>query len=51
MEYCVMSTESPDYWVIRVYRGDTLCGKLRLDTNTKDAVVAKFVELGWTERT
>jgi hypothetical protein len=52
MEYEVLASESPEYWLIRVFGGDNeLCGKLRLDTATKDALVAKFVELGWTERT
>lgn len=46
-----MPTENASHWVVRVYLGNNLCGKLRLDTDTKDAVVAKFVELGWTERT
>ena len=51
MEYQIMPTEDPTIWNIRVYGGNNLCGKLRLDTTTKDALVAKFVELGWTERT
>lgn len=38
-------------WTIRVYLGDELCGKLRVSTATKDDLVTKFIELGWTERT
>lgn len=45
-----MQDASTGMWMIRVYRGSQLCGKLRFDTETKDAVVAKLVELGWTER-
>lgn len=51
MEYQTLPTEDPEMWLIRVFGGNELCGKLRLDTTTKDALVAKFVELGWTERT
>lgn len=51
MEYEILTTENPDRWLIRVFGGTELCGKLRLDTATKDALVAKFDELGWTERT
>ena len=51
MEYELIQTEEPDMWTLRVYRGTDLCGKLRLDTTTKDELVTKFGELGWTERT
>lgn len=51
MEYEVMPTEKSTEWIIRVYGNNQLCGKLRLDTATKDSVTAKFDELGWTERT
>lgn len=51
MEYMVYLTEDPEMWLVRLYNGPELCGKLRLDAATKDALVAKFVELGWTERT
>jgi hypothetical protein len=51
MQYVVYVMENIDYWMVRIYSGAELCGKMRLDTATKDALVAKFVELGWTEMT
>lgn len=51
MHYQVLSVEAPEEWIIRVYCGHLLCGKIRLDTTTKDELKAKLDELGWTERT
>ena len=51
MEYQVDPTESPDFWIVRIFGNNELCGKWRLDTATKDALTPKLDELGWTERT
>lgn len=51
MEYEVLETESPDVWLLRIFGDNLLCGKLRVGTTVKDDLVAKFIELGWTERT
>ena len=51
MEYEVLSTEDPNYWLVRIYGNNELCGKWRLETAVKDAFTPKLDELGWTERT
>jgi len=51
MEYELIPAETPEMWTIRVYLAHELCGKLRVSTTTKDDLVTKFGELGWTERT
>lgn len=51
MEYEVVATEDPDVWMVRIYGDNDLCGKVRLETATKDLFKAKLDELGWTERT
>ena len=51
MEYQVDATESPDFWIVRIFGNNELCGKWRLETTVKDALTPKLDELGWTERT